>query len=415
MVQVLQSNKRQSFGEKFSNALVGGLQGASALEQKYKEQQKQSAEMEAARGYYKQLTGQDMPENISPELAKLGIDYALSGQNQMQQQSQKMMGEFESGKKNRDTMAQTFGDKFADIWEASSVGGRTALEEKALNALEVGESIEDMLESTSPPEEEDLIPEEVPQFNKGKLPEDFQYPDFTKRPKGYTQKNWADERKTWRKENAPIFEANKNHLDSVNADLLATKKLQQLSKKMPEGIERAIINPQTGEPYGLAQLTGLVSPEVQEWVKIISRFQNRAKDSFGSRVTNFDLVSYMKQFPGLLNTEEGRDRILRMMDINYDMDKLYDSALDQIYKKYGLGKIPQEKADELARKMIQKGTNKLETEFLGLDAMNKRNQNPQQQNQQLSGRMVDVVGPDGQEYEIDESEVEQLPPGFRIV
>lgn len=32
----------------------------------------------------------------------------------------------------------------------------------------------------------------------------------------------------------------------------------------------------------------------------------------------------------------------------------------------------------------------------------------------LSGKMIDIIGPDGNEYELDESEVDQLPPGFRI-
>ncbi len=35
-------------------------------------------------------------------------------------------------------------------------------------------------------------------------------------------------------------------------------------------------------------------------------------------------------------------------------------------------------------------------------------------NKQLSGKMVDVLGPDGEIYEVDQSEVESLPQGFRI-
>jgi hypothetical protein len=32
----------------------------------------------------------------------------------------------------------------------------------------------------------------------------------------------------------------------------------------------------------------------------------------------------------------------------------------------------------------------------------------------LSGKTIDVIGPDGNEYELDEGEVDQLPPGYRI-
>jgi hypothetical protein len=251
----------------------------------------------------------------------------------------------------------------------------------------------------------------IPQISKGEIPKDFKFKDYSKRPYGYTPKDWAEERSTWRKENFPIFEKNRDRVSSTDDDMLATKKLVQLnkSKKLPEGMSRFLINPETGDFYGLAQIAGQASPEVQQWSKLIARFQNRAKDTFGSRVTNFDLQSYMKQFPGLLNTEEGRTRILDMMKINYELDSLYDKALQKIYDHYGLSGIPPEEADNLSRSLIQEKTEKLKDKYLKLD---EENQSSEISN--LSGKIIEVIGPDGQEYEIDQSEVDKLPQGFRL-
>lgn len=393
-----------SFGSEFAKAFGSGIssgvqEAAKELrEKKLNERQNRLLEEENSAA---EEMGIKLKGIHDTKLRQLGFEHGLNSKNQAQ--------ELQQGLADYNTIEKAFGTEFADIWKAAPTGGKTELLTQGLEALLRGEDIKDVLQGAQAPEEQDLIPDELPQLKKGEVSKEFNWPDFTKRPKGYLPKDWKDERKAWRSENAPIFEANKTRLQNVNDDILATKKLTQLndSGKLPEGLERLLLNPETGEFYGAAQLAG-TSREVQEWVKTIARFQNRAKDAFGSRVTNFDLQSYMKQFPGLINTTEGRDRILDMMKINYDMDKLYDSALDQVYKHYGLNGIPQEKADELASKMIKKETEKLRADYLGLDALN-------QEETGLSGRLHDVMGPDGQMYQIDEREIGQLPEGYRLV
>lgn len=306
---------------------------------------------------------------------------------------------------------EAFGEKFANIWKAAPVGGKTELLKQGIDARLRGANVDQLLEGVQVPEsisnEKELSP--LPQMKDGQVPKELEWPDFTKRPGGYSPKDWIDERKTWRKENSPVFLENKTNLKNSKRDELDYNRLESLSEKLPEGLERIVINPQTGEPYGVAQLTGKVSPSVQEWIKIISRFQNRAKDAFGSRVTNFDLMSYMKQFPGLLNNKEGRRRIIDLMKINNKLDGLYENSLNKVYQKYGLSGIPQEEADKLAQSLIQNETEKLNQDYLNID-----NENIMNQPTKLSGRLVDVTGPDGQIYEIDESEIELLPPGFKL-
>lgn len=303
-----------------------------------------------------------------------------------QEKQQKNIYEDESSYRK---IKDTFGDKFAEIWKAAPVGGRTELLKHGIDAklrgLDLSEALKDVSNDeikTIAKERQDSIIEKSPPLSDGKIPKDYKWPKFDQRPAGYTPKEWNEIKSSWRKENAPIFDENKTRIKNTKRDLLGVKSLDKLNetRKIGEGFQAILINPETGEFYGPAQAAGLVSPEGQQWVKEIARFQNRAKDAFGSRVTNFDLQSYMKQFPGLLNSYEGRNRILKMMKANYEMDNLYDSAIQQIYDKYGLNGIAPEEADKLARSFIRDETERLEKQFIELDQENINESIKQEQN-----------------------------------
>jgi hypothetical protein len=416
MVQII-PNRHKSFSEQ----MLEGVNAAAPALQQFLQEQNMNSQREVENQALKKK-GIDLSGISDPEARKQAISYALQGINQerlqglkSQEKAHQLAEENESEIANYDMLKKTFGEKFANIWKAAPVGGKTELLKSGIDAKLRGENLNKLLSDYDLSEispEDQSIPENIPQMKEGKVPKDFKWPEISKRPLGTTPKDWAEEKKSWRKENAPIFESTRTRLKNNIRDSIEIKKLEKLnkSKKLPEGFERFLINPETGDFYSLVQAANVASPEAQEWIKITSRFQNRAKDAFGSRVTNFDLQSYMKQFPGLLNTPEGRSRIIRMMDINNKMDRLYDGALDQVYKKYGLSGVSQENADELSKKMIESETGRLEDEYLHLDELNQM----EEKKESLSGKMIDVIGPDGQEYEIDQSEVGLLPEGFRI-
>jgi hypothetical protein len=402
VIQIIPNNERQKvpLSRRFSDAIGVGLEGANKLVKQYEESEA--------------LKGQGIDPNLPPEIRKLIMEYQLKGGLQDQKSQSQGLVDLE----NVENIKKQFGEKFTNLWKAAPIGGKTELLKHAMDTVGRGHDLDELLSRveeetgiTIPSDE--MENENIPQMKDNKLPEDVKWPDYSKRPKGYTPKEWTDERKTWRKENSEIFSENAKRLKNRKADVLATKKLDQLNKSrnLDKDFSRYLINPETGDFYGLAKIAGFASPEAQEWGKTIARFQNRAKDAFGSRVTNFDLQSYMQQFPGLLNTEEGRSRIIEMMKTNYELDDLYDSALDKVYKKYKLNGISFEDADELAQQLVKSKTEELENKFLGLESQNMEEFGNQEQ--QLSGRMIDVIGPDGQEYEIDESELNQLPEGFK--
>lgn len=404
MVQVLP--EVESFGAQFGRSVGQGLGHGLLKGQEKIGQMSQLREEDEA---IEKDLGINLRGIVDPDLRRQRVIQELKGRQEKQQAFQNQFAEEESYKK----IEEVFGKKFADIWKSSPVGGRTELLKHGIDSKLRGLDVDSLLGTTQSPistNQNVSKTSDVPQMKNGKVSKDFDWPDFKKEPTGFTPKEWKDERKVWRKENSPIFLENKNKLQNSKRDKIAIKKLDKLNetRKVGEGFERTLINPSTGEPFGIAQITGQMSPETQEWIKETARFQNRAKDAFGSRVTNFDLVSYMKQFPGLLNTYEGRKRILRMMDINNELDQLYENALEKIYQHYSLNGIPMEEADNLAQSMIKEESERLSQEYLGLDETN-------QETDDFSGRMVDVYDPQGNLVgEIDESQIDQLPEGYRI-
>lgn len=90
-----------------------------------------------------------------------------------------------------------------------------------------------------------------------------------------------------------------------------------------------------------------LSPEAQEAVKIIQDELSAAKDTFGARVTNFDVGQYLKRLPSLLNTPEGRTRVLRDLRLVNEINRFHNQGIKTIFKEHGgSGSIPYSQAEE---------------------------------------------------------------------
>lgn len=399
--------QKQTAAQKLSAGLGRGLEQGKQLYDEYQQKQQLQAGKQQMNQFGQQYGIPNLGE-LPPEIQKVFVSENLK------QQGDRRKSQMDAGLENAsyDEVKDAFGDKFANIWKAAPVGGKTELLKHGLDIKMRGGDINELLSNIPEQKIDESIEmeENIPKTSTGNFPSKTNWPDFKKPEEGYTPKEWRDERKTWRTENAPIYTKNKEHIHGLERDMLDAKYLSKLneSKKIPNDLGRFIINPETREPYDIAKLAGAVSPEVQEWVKVASRFQNRAKEAYGSRVTNFDLFTYMKQFPDLLNTYEGRKRILKMMDLNYKMDDLYSKTLQSIYNHYGLNGVSQEKAEELAKSSISDEIDKLHNEYLGLNARN-------QMETGLTGKMVKVYDSNGQiAGEIDQGEIDQLPEGFTV-
>jgi hypothetical protein len=108
-----------------------------------------------------------------------------------------------------------------------------------------------------------------------------------------------------------------------------------------------------------------ISPDAQEFVKLISDEMTGAKDTFGARVTNFDLQSYMKRLPSLINSAEGRRRVLRDLQIMNELNVSHDQGVLDIIDRYGgPGKISISKAERIFDKENASKIEQLTQEFI---------------------------------------------------
>jgi hypothetical protein len=106
------------------------------------------------------------------------------------------------------------------------------------------------------------------------------------------------------------------------------------------------------------------SPEAQRFVKTLNEFSSGAKDTFGSRVTNFDLAQFLKRFPTLLNSEEGRRQIAQQMKIVNDINSVYYKNLQDIFSKSGgARRIDADVAEDLAERRSEKAIDELVKRF----------------------------------------------------
>jgi hypothetical protein len=339
-----------------------------------------------------------------------GLNFAqdlLKGRIDRENQAAKLRGEFDADKENYGKIKDAFGQKFADVWKATGQGERTALTKAALDAKARGIDLEKMLGQIEPQDNMQSPGEKINTAKKGEAPE------YKLNTEGMTPKEVVDYKSALRKENTPIWKETIDNLSDykeLDRDVSILEKINE-KKNLPEGLEKLLIDPETGAPYPRGTIIKSPNRDVQQWAKTIARQATRAQTAFPGRVTNFDLAAYMRQFPGLFNTYDGRKVILAQMKLTNKANLIMSKAMDKIYSKNKLSGITPEDAFEQARSMVEDELSNIDQQLIDLADEGEILSSP---GLNLSGKMIDVLGPDGQLYEIDESEVDQLPTGYRI-
>ena len=177
------------------------------------------------------------------------------------------------------------------------------------------------------------------------------------------QEKWRDKNQTF---NNKLLRETKEKTKSRNNLLIRYNRLSDLNRsgKLPEGIGRVVLNPETGEPYAVASLVGAVNKETQDFVKTMNDFLVDAKDYFGARVTNFDVQAFKSRLPTLLNTKDGRRLIIEQMKMMEDLQIVHDLELEKALKHYGrnasysdIQNVVDEKTVEKEEKIINKLNN----------------------------------------------------------
>lgn len=151
--------------------------------------------------------------------------------------------------------------------------------------------------------------------------------------------------------------------EGFGQEQMRLQRLQELNEagNLPKGLGRLNVNLKSGElilPFG-------GSADSQEFVKIVNDFLSGAKNTFGARVTNFEVNRFLRRLPSLLNTEEGRRRVLRQMEIINQINNSYNQAiLDEFDRAGGVRKIDYDVAVRRAKKKIEPEKKRLQKEYV---------------------------------------------------
>ena len=232
-------------------------------------------------------------------------------------------------------------DEQVALYEASDQGGRTKV---------VEDVIQEQNRKKAPV---GLVPEGVKDYDEGLTPK-----ERVKR---------QDDRYRIQ---APLVMENSQALHGLEGEALSIGLLQELDAtgKVGKGLHKLNINPKTGD---------LIIPqagtrEEQLFVKTVNDFTVKAKESFGARVTNFELDRFMQRLPTLANSPEGRGLIMRQMQIVNQINQLEKKEIEKVFDQYGVRNIDYPEAQKIARSRIEKPKEELRKEYFNLEQVAKK-------------------------------------------
>lgn len=364
--------KVKSFGEEFGSALGGGLgQGFSSGLERSKNQ----IQEEKYGKRLSELTGEDLT-GLPLDFQKMAYEYGLKNQNE----ASKLRGGAEEDQKNYQTVKENFGEKFANVWKAAPEGGKTQMITAALDSIQRGDDLAGLLD-----------------FSKQDMNESDENSTISpKKPPGITPKEWAKQKST------QLYDINKPILkeaDDIRKNLaLQEQAIEDLMQSSPDvGIRDWVADFFDFEP--LRSESG-------------AKFKTAVKDFFltdiarvGARPNQWVEKQLLSALPVAGRTPTSNMITTAGLEFKKDLAKERLRILDELTDKYGYSEIDLSKTtNKMMKSYVVERQKLLEDQIRGI----------KNRESKLSGKMIRVIDPNGEEYEIDESEVELLPEGYLI-
>ena len=200
-----------------------------------------------------------------------GMADAIEHQHQLRLEGLKGQKNQELNDKRYNTIRDRYGKEAADFFDAAPEGGKTAIIQHLIENEHRTQGLNKKL---------GFGEQEKPQIKS------IDY------DKGLTPKERVKRQDQRYDRNLPLYQANQDKTVALEHEQDSLESLSELSPQI-SGWERLNINPQTGSLI----IPALASPEAQRFVKTVNDFTVNAKDSFGARVSNFELDRFMQRLP----------------------------------------------------------------------------------------------------------------------
>ncbi len=258
----------------------------------------------------------------------------------------------------------------AEAEEAKRERARQALEKSGATPEQIA------LYDVAPVGGQTKIVEDVVESGQRKRPAPgLDSPDMVDYDAGLTPKERVKRQDARFSLQTPLVTKNSDTITALENEELSLNLLDELTDtgKVGEGLSKLNINPKTGDLI----IPQLASPEEQLFVKTVNDFTVKAKDSFGARVTNFELDRFMQRLPTLANSTEGRKLILRQMKIVNQLNQMEKKAIQNVFDQYGVRNIDYVDAENKAREQIKDQKEALRKEYYNLEQVAKQEESEQ--------------------------------------
>lgn len=256
-----------------------------------------------------------------------------------------------------------------------------------------------------PVEGSEQVPQEV-KSKLGQIPEDKleQLAAFEGQPGpqgiiGNMAKNELKKKQESEKLDYQSFRDNKEYTEKVLTGYEAYKRDQQVLDQMDQLAKKGkMIGPignsimqKLGLPIGI-----LNNPDSEQFDKLSQELMKNITGTYGSRILQTEVVSFMKSIPTLMNSPEGQKRLIKQWKILNEGKKVYYDAYKNV-RKENKNRLP----PDLHEKVIDKADEKLDK--IG-DDFRKMN------------TFMSVKGPDGKTYSVPEDQLEEaLEQGGELI
>lgn len=247
---------------------------------------------------------------------------------------------------------------YADLYGNLSQGGRTAFANMFIENLQrgqfspvqaaaldpgMGDEAPAAALQQQPPVQQ--APRSVPDQQAAASEEAFSWPEVNMF-EGLTAKEKVQRQKELFNVNAKEFSELSSKIKGIKDDSVRVNQLEKFNEsgQLPEGMNKLNINWKTGD----IRVPALANAATQAFVKNINDFTIKAKETFGARVTNFELAAFMRRLPTLANSTEGRRQIISQMKAMNDLDQLYYESRKDAYDHYGLRGVDSQKVEKYA-------------------------------------------------------------------
>lgn len=338
---------KKTFGQK----LAGGFNQALEIYAQHAEKEKAKKLMDKENQQLQSLVGEDI-SGLNPELKKVYLSKLMEGQNARAKEN-KSPQEKAAELKRLEIVQKYFGNEAADIYDAAPEGGKTALIQSFMDNAQRGQNFGDLISSQNPNAKTETGNEENPSAIKAV--------DYDK---NLTPKERVKRQEDRYAKNLPLYQQNQTKLQALQHEADSLETLAELSPKI-SGWERLNINPSTGALL----IPAAASADAQRFAKTVNDFTVNAKDSFGARVSNFELDRFMQRLPTLANSEEGRAQIIRQMQIINQMNSLRNQTLKDVFEEHGgVRNIDYDQAERMADKITTPKIDSLKKEFRRIDS-----------------------------------------------